>query len=174
MRWLRLLFKYILRIKMKIRSICIFALVLFFSVSIFAQTKPTWIASLEETIKQREDNLKIQNVEERQKKGGYDFVFEFDDFRSNIQITKFGKIDDTPENLFATDVDLYSQAFGKNSKRDKLKNFGDEGYIWANIDNKGWTRISFRKGKIFVNVFTSSENLARRLAQYVAEKIPKD
>jgi hypothetical protein len=155
---------------MKIRFICIFALFLLFSGSSFAQTNPAWITSVEETLKKKETVWKIKNKIEYPDTGSYSFTLKSGNATALIQISAFPVITN-PEETFTGQVTIFDNTAGKNMRKNKLPNFGNEGYIWTG--SKGaYTTIKFRKGNVFVNVFAPTEKTARRFAQYVFEQIP--
>lgn len=158
---------------MKLQFICVFALVLLCSVNGFAQDKPSWITSVENTIKQKETDWKIERKIERIRDDNYSFTLKSGNYTALIQITAY-RIITNPEETFNGLVISFDNTMGKNQKKSKLENFGNEGFIWNNLNQDSWTTIKFRKKNIFVNVFAPSEKTARRFAQYVLEQMPND
>ena len=155
---------------MKIRSICVFALFLFFSVSGFAQTKPAWITSVEETVKKKETSWKIQKKIEYPQNDSYSYTLKSGTASASIEIAAY-RVITNPEETFAGQVTVFDNTMGKNMKKTELANFGNEAYIWTG--SKGaYTTIKFRKGNVFVDIFAPTEKTARRFAQYVFEQIP--
>jgi hypothetical protein len=155
---------------MKIRFICIFALFLLFSGSSFAQEKPAWITSFENTLKKKEAAWKIKNKIEYPETGSYSFTLKSGNATALIQISAFPVITN-PEETFTGQVTIFDNTTGKNMRKNKLPNLGSEGYIWTGSRNS-YTSIKFRKDKVFVNVFAPTEKTARRFAQHVFEQIP--
>lgn len=159
---------------MKYRILGILILCICFSAIAFAQeNKPVWITSLENTIQQKEPKWKIEDKIERGEDGSYNYSYTFRSgkLQSSVQIDKINNISN-PEETFDGQAIAFDRAMGKGKKKIKLQNFGDEGYIWANLNKDGWTMIKFRKGDIFVIVYAPSEKTARQFAQYVVEQMP--
>ena len=155
---------------MKVRVICVFALFLLFSVSGFAQDKPAWITSVEDTLKKKETSWKIDNKIEHPQDDSYSFTLKSGNATASIGITAYREIAN-PEETFTGQVTVFDTTMGKNMTKNKLVNFGNEAYIWT-APNDAYSMIMFRKDKIFVSVFATSEKTARRFAQHVFEQIP--
>jgi hypothetical protein len=155
---------------MKSRFILIIALALFFSVSGFAQHKPAWITSVENTIKKKEKFWKIENKFDRPQADSYSFTLKSGNTRAGIQITAYRQIAN-PEETFTGLVTAFDSTVGKNLKKTDLANLGNEGYMWTG-PNGNSASLMFRKDKVFVRIFAPSEKIAKRFAQYVFEQIP--
>lgn len=163
---------------MKRKSFITVFIILFCSMITFGQEKPSWIISFENTIKQKEANIKIEKpTGVRLETGFYNYLFQItsDIYRVTILIRK--ERDDTPnrrenvsEEMFANIAALFER--NKNVERKKIENFGDEALMWTNFNKEGWTRIHFRKQDVFIEVSASSEESARRFARYVADEMP--
>jgi len=155
---------------MKFRFILIIALALFFSASSFAQDKPAWITSVENTIKRKETSWKIENKIERPQDNSYSFTLKSGNTTASIEITAYREIAN-PEETFTGQITVFDTTIGKSMKKTELVNFGNEGYIWTG-SKVTYAMIMFRKDKVFVRIFAPSEKIARRFAQYVFEQIP--
>lgn len=159
---------------MKPRITCILALIFCASAICVAQNRPLWIISVENTIKQKEKFWKIQRGPEHYFEDGsysYSFTLKFGGDIASIEIGKINKIPNGEE-TFVGQATVFDKTMGRNKKKTKLENFGDEGFLWVNSIKGDWTVIMFRKNDIFVRVFASSEKLVKRFAQYVKEQIP--
>jgi hypothetical protein len=163
------------------KIIFIFTLAFCFSLSCFAQNKPAWITLLEDNLKQKEAQWKIEKADGvTSQNGAYDYVFilKSGESKTSIQVTKSPDVSDLEEcamqGMFADGVALFSKNMGKSVEKVKLENFGDEGFIWTNLnkDNSTMTMIKFRKKDIFVSVYATSEKAARDFAGYVVEQMP--
>jgi hypothetical protein len=163
------------------KIIFIFTLVFCFSLSCFAQNKPAWITLLEDNLKRKEAQWNIEKADGvSSQNGAYDYIFilKSGESKTSIQVTKSPDVSDLEENamqgMFADSVALFSKNKGKSVEKAKLENFGDEGFIWANLkeDNSTMTMIKFRKKDIFVNVYAVSEETAKKFARYVVEQMP--
>ena len=158
---------------MKYQVLSILFLICFFSQIAFSQNKPAWIASVENTIQQKEPAWKLENKKAHSESGSYSFSFTFksNEHQATIQIDRMKGISNAEE-TFAGQVISFDQTMGKNKKKTMLKNFGNEGFIWINPTGDSWTTIHFRKSDIFVYVYASSEKTARMFSQYVVEQMP--
>lgn len=152
---------------------CICSLFLFCPAPAFSQNKPTWLVNLETVIQQKEKAWKVEDKLENYNSNSFDYnlTLKSGAVPLAIHITRLNNIQN-PEETLAGQASVFSNRLGKNATRLKLKDFGEEGYIWKG--SKGFfTKISFRKKDIFVDVFTSSEITAKRFAQYILGEIPK-
>ena len=150
----------------------LFALLFCFSLCCFAQNKPAWIDTLENTLKQKE-NWKLDRKSERNAKDyfEYNFGLKSGELIANIQI-QILKDSSNIEKRFAETVENLTNGMGRFSTRAKLKDFGDEAFMWINVNKDGWTMIRFRKREVFVEIFSLSEEAGRSFAKDVLEQIP--
>ncbi len=161
------------------KIIFIFTLAFCLSLSCFARNKPAWITLLEDNLKRKEAQWNIEKADGvSSQNGAYDYIFilKSGESKTSIQVTKSPDVPDLEENamqrMFANSVALFSK--NKSVEKVKLENFGDEGFIWANLnkDNSTMTMIKFRKKDIFVSVYAGSEETAKKFARYVVEQMP--
>lgn len=158
---------------MRSRIIYLALLVCCLSFNAFAQSKPGWIVSFENTIKQKEKAWKIDsevdNSVAEEDAFNYSFALKSGNYRSNIRIARLPV--SNLEETFGGFVIAFENTMGKKSKKVQLENYGDEGFIW-NVNKEGWTMIMFRKADIFVDIYAPSEKTARKFADYVIEQMP--
>lgn len=156
---------------MRYKFFYICVLLLYFSISSFAQDKPIWITSFENILKQKEVDWKIDGAGGFTSQNGmYDYLFILSsgEFQTRIKIQGMPNIPSRRENAaeeaFANRAASFSKNIGKNVEKVKLANYGDEGFIWTDvkIDNLTVTWIMFRKQDVFVHVSASSEDMARK------------
>jgi hypothetical protein len=159
--------------KIKHRIALIFALIFCFSLTCFAQNKPTWIDAIENELKQEETTWKLERKSERNARDYYEYNFELKSGEQivNIQIQLLKNVSNIKK-TFADSVDALTNGMGRFSTRTKLKNFGDESYMWVNVNKNGWTMIRFRKKDVFVEIFSLSEEAGKLFAKEVLEQIP--
>jgi len=165
---------------MRNQIICSIALIFCFSTFIFAQSKSAYFNKIEEAIEQDNLNLKIRQQYYHRERDSFKYTLWL-----NLNARYAGYIQmERPENLknFQTDFKYSVENINKTKvgeiSRAEFINIGDEAYIWKNI--KGATLIKFRKGDVFVNIYTiaeemsgtPSEELAKILAQYVVKDLP--
>ncbi|CAN5660404.1 hypothetical protein BH20ACI4_BH20ACI4_13900 [soil metagenome] len=164
---------------MKGKSFIAVFIILFCSMIIFGQEKPSWIISFENNIKQKEANLEIGKTGGVSLEGGFfNYFYRMTSGIDRITIL-IRKDHDTPnrnknasEKLFANSATLFERTINRNVERKKLENLGDEGFIWTNFNKEGWTRIHFRKQDVFVEISASSEETARRFSRYIVDEMP--
>lgn len=159
--------------KIKCRIVLISALFICFSQSSAAQNKPAWIDAVENMLKQKETVWKLERKFERNASAYLDYGFELKSGGQivNIQIQIF-KDASNVEATFAGSIDALTNGMGRFSTRTKLKDFGDEAFMWVNVNKDGWTMIRFRKTNVFVEVFALSEESGKLFARDVSEQIP--
>ena len=146
----------------------------------FGQEKPIWITSLENHLKQKETDWKIERKTEFASLNGaynYSFILKSGKYQVSILIMKLpdgNRVEKAVENAFAKMVDLFSKGIYKNAKRAKIENFGDEGFIWTDlkIDDLPRTMMLFRKQDVFVQINTPSEEITKKFARYIFERMP--
>jgi hypothetical protein len=163
---------------MKYYIICIFVLVLFFSTCSAAQNKPTWMNAIEKSIKQKETNWKIGNISEKADEGGYQYycVVNANGSQAVFEINWLKDVPNLSE-TFEGHVTIFDNLSGKNTKKAKIKDFGDEGYIWFSANESNWSKLYFRKKDIFVKIHflsirTDAEITGRKIAQHILEQLP--
>lgn len=159
-------------------------MIFFCSVISFGQDKPSWITSFENKLKQTEAIWKIgEKFEAISKNGHYNYHFPLTSETQcvGIQILKLADIPnpgETPpeeifKRLFNEEVTLNDNSLDKNVKKSTIENFGDKGYIWTNLNRDDWTTlIKFRQRDIFIQIYSTSEETARKFAEYVVEEMP--
>jgi hypothetical protein len=154
------------------KTILIFGFIFSFSLCLFAQDKPAWINALENDFKSGETwKLDIQSERSASDYYEYDFNLKNSAQIVNIQIQI---LKDAPniEKRFAETVENLTNGMGRFSTRTKLKDLGDEAFMWVNVNKNGWTMIKFRKSNVFVEIFSLSEEAAPVFAKDVLEQIP--
>ena len=159
--------------KLKYRTVLIFALTSCFSLTCFAQNRPAWIDAVENQLKQEETAWKLERKSERNARNYFEYNFELKSGEqiANIQI-QILKDTLNIEKRFADSVENLTNGMGRFSTRTKLKDFGDESYMWVNVNKNGWTMIRFRKNNVFVEIFSLSEEAGKLFAKDVLEQIP--
>ena len=147
------------------KIILILVLIFGFSLSVSAQTKPAWIDAAENTLKQNE-TWKLERKSERNASGFSEYNFELKngELIANIQIQVL-KDAENIEKRFNETIENLTNGMGRFSTRTKLTDFGDEAFMWVNVNKNGWTMIRFRKQKVFVEIFSLSEEAARSFAK---------
>lgn len=154
------------------KLIFILTLIFGFSLNCFAQNKTAWIDALENDFKSSETwNLDIKSERSASDYYEYDFNLKNGAQIVNIQI-QILKDSSNIEKRFAETVENLTNGMGRFSTRTKLKDFGDEAFMWINVNKNGWTMIRFRKSNVFVEIFSLSEESARFFAKDVLEQIP--
>ena len=155
------------------KIIFVLALLFCFSTGCFAQNKPAWIGALENKLKLDETVWKLERKSERNASRFFEFNFELKsgELITNIQI-QILKDALNIEKRFAETVENLTNGMGRFSTRTRIKDFGDEAYIWVNVNKEGWTMIRFRKTNVFVEIFSLSEEAAKVFAKDVLEQIP--
>lgn len=141
-------------------------------VCFFAQSKPSWIDAVENALRQNE-TWKLDRKSARDAKDYFEYNFELKSGEriTNIQIQILKDASDI-EKRFAETVENLTNGMGRFSTRTKLKNLGDEAFMWINVNKNGWTMLRLRKREIFVEVFSLSEEAAKSFARKSAEQIP--
>ncbi|MET0754016.1 MAG: hypothetical protein ABWZ66_11605 [Pyrinomonadaceae bacterium] len=157
---------------MKYKIALILTLIFGFSLNCFAQNKTAWIDALENDFKSGE-TWKLDIKSERSASDYYEYDFNLKNGAQivNIQI-QILKDSSNIEKRFAETVENLTNGMGRFSTRTKLKDLGDEAFIWINVNKNGWTMIRFRKSNVFVEIFSLSEEAARVFAKNVLERIP--
>jgi len=160
----------------------IFVFLLFLSSSIsFGQSKPVWVISFENNLKQKETDWKIEETKEFSNKIGiynYFYVLKSGIFQSSILINKLAdapnRNPNVAEEAFKEIVGLFEKGILKNTNKVKVENFGDEGFIWTDvkIENTTKTMLLFRKSDVFVQIYAPSESIAKRFGKLVSEQMP--
>jgi len=161
---------------MTYRIISTFVFILLFAATGFSQDKLTWITELEKVIAQKEPAWKIERKNLQDANGGsynYSLTLISGANRSSIQISRLYKVPNAAE-TFAGQVLIFDNISGKRNFKSKLKNYGDEGFMWTTTRKGSWTNIHFRKSDIFVRVFAPAPNTAKRFADYVLRLLPAD
>ena len=154
------------------KTILIFGLIFSFSLAVFAQNKPAWIDALENDFKSGE-TWKLDIKSDRSANDYYEYDFNLKNGAQivNIQI-QILKNASKIEKRFAETVENLTNGMGRFSTRTKLKDLGDEAFMWVNVNKDGWTMVRFRKTNVFVEIFSLSEEAARVFAKEVSEQIP--
>jgi hypothetical protein len=157
---------------MKNKIIFIFAFVFCLSFNCVAQNKPAWIDAVENTLEQNA-TWKLERKSERNAKDYFEYNFELKSGEriANIQIQILKDAADI-EKRFTETVENLTNGMGRFSTRTKLKDFGDEAFMWVNVNKDGWTMIRFRKSNVFVEIFSLSEEAGKSFAKDVLEQIP--
>ncbi len=158
---------------MKYKIALIFTLIFGFSLSCFAQNRTAWIDALENKFGQEETVWKLDIKSERSASEYYEYDFNLKNGAQivNIQI-QILKDSSNIEKKFAETVENLTNGMGRFSTRTKLKDLGDEAFMWVNVNKNGWTMIRFRKSNVFVEIFSLSDEAARVFAKDVLEQIP--
>lgn len=153
------------------KFVFIFAMLFCLSLSSFAQ-KPAWIDALENTLKQNE-TWKLERKFERSARDYFEYNFELKngELITNIQIQVLKDASDI-EKRFAETVENLTNGMGRFSTRTRIKDFGDEAFMWVNVNKDGLTMLRFRKTNVFVEIFSLSEAAAPLFAKDVLEQIP--
>lgn len=156
------------------KLVFIFAMLFCFSLSGFAQTKPTWIDAVETKLKQNE-TWKLERKSERNAGGFFEYNFELKSgaLIVNVQIQVL-KDAENIEKRFNETVENLTNGMGRFSTRTRIKDVGDEAFMWVNVNKDGWTMIWFRKREVFVEIFSLSEEAAPLFAKDVLEQIPQN
>lgn len=159
--------------KIKYKIFLIFALLFCFSISVFSQNKPAWLDTVEDTLKKKEPAWKLDRKFERNAKDNFEYVFELksDQQIINIQIQVL-KDSSNIEKRFTETIENLTNGMGRFSARTKLKDTGDEAYMWVNVNKNGWTMIRFRKANVFVEIFSLSEEAAKLFTGDVLSQVP--
>lgn len=157
---------------MKYKFALILTLIFGFSLSCFAQNKTAWIDALENKLEQNAA-WKLDIKSERSASDYYEYDFNLKNGAQivNIQI-QILKDASNIEKRFNETVENLTNGMGRFSTRTKLKDFGDEAFMWINVNKNGWTMIRFRKREVFVEIFSLSEEDAKSFAKDVLEQIP--
>jgi hypothetical protein len=169
---------------MKKNLLFLFFVIFFCSVISFGQEKPLWVASFENKLKKTEANWKMgEKFEGISKNGHYNYYFPLTSGTERVSI-KILKLADIPnpgktppeekfKKVFNEGVTLIENNLNKIAEKTLLEDFGDEGYIWTNLNEDVLTTlIKFRKRDIFITIYSTSEKTARKFAEYVFEEMP--
>ena len=157
--------------KKRVLSICV--LTLCCALNVLAQDKPSWVLQVEDVFKKKEPRWKIERIIVN---GGVPFfdesiTFKSGGYRANIQLTIWDSLKNA-QDVFEAETIAYDSTMGRRVTKTRLENFGDENYIWPNLNRDGWTMIKLRKGTVLVRVYAPSVAMAKRFARYVVERIP--
>jgi len=155
------------------KIIFVFALLFCLSSGGFAQNKPAWIDATENKLKLDETVWKLERKSERNARDYFEYNFELKsgELITNIQI-QILKDASNIEKRFTETVENLTNGMGRFSTRTRIKDFGDEAFMWVNVNKNGWTMIRFRKSNIFVEIFSLSDEAAKMFAKNVLEQIP--
>ena len=158
--------------KIKCRIVLLFTLVFCLSLGCFAQNRPAWVDSIENSLKLNE-TWKLERKTERSARDYFEYNFELKsgELLTNIQI-QILKDDFDIEKRFAETVENLTNGMGRFSTRTKLNDWGDEAFMWVNVNRNGWTMIRFRKTNVFVEIFSLSDEAAKLFAKDVSQQIP--
>ncbi len=159
--------------KIKNRIFLISVLIFCFSLSCFAQNKPVWIDAVVNTLSPKESEWKLERRFERNARDHFEHGFELKsgELITNIQIQILKDVSNI-EKRFAESVENLTIGMGRFSTRTKLNDFGDEGYMWVNVNKDGWTMIRFRKNDVIVEIFSLSDEAGKIFARDVLNQIP--
>jgi hypothetical protein len=148
------------------------ALIFSFSLHCFAQNKLVWIDALENNFK-RNETWKLDIKSERNASDYYEYDFGLKSRENivNVQI-QILKDNSNIEKRFAETVENLTNGMGRFSTRTRIKDFGDEAFMWINVNKNGWTMIRFRKTNVFVEIFSLSEDAGKSFAKDILEQIP--
>jgi hypothetical protein len=161
------------RPEMKKGVLNIGALILCCAVNVFAQDKPLWVLQIEDAFKRKELKWKIERTIIRNERSFFDesITLKSGGYRAHVQLTIWDSAKNA-QDVFEAEAIAFDNTMGSRVSKTKLKDFGDENYIWPNLNRDGWTMIEFRKGKVLVRVYAPSVATAKRFAQYVIGQIP--
>ncbi|HEY8563267.1 MAG TPA: hypothetical protein VIL74_23010 [Pyrinomonadaceae bacterium] len=151
----------------------VFLFVLFLSLVGFAQETPSWVTEIEKNITQNEKTWETKKKDELIQENFFRYRFTVNSVKhlAEVRITQLKGVTNLEETFAGFIIIAENNLRGDNPKT-ALKDFGDEGFIWTNINKTNWARIQFRKKDVFIEVSSPSEAAARKVAKYVAEKLP--
>jgi hypothetical protein len=142
-----------------------------FSVSVRAQDKPPLFDGVERVFREKEPQWKIETLNV---KGEIDpleqnIVFKAGKQQASVRLVVWKEVKNARD-TFAAGAIVKSN-MSKGMKRQRLHNFGDEGYMWIHPGSNAWPIIDFRKGASNVTVFAPTVAIARRFARHILGQI---
>lgn len=158
---------------MKKRWLSVWAVVLCCALNVCAYDKPSWVVQTEDAFKKKEPKWKIENIIVNESSTFFDesITFKSGGYRANVQLTVWDSVKNA-QDVFEAETIAYDSTRRSKVTKTRLENFGDENYMWPNLNRDGWTMIHVRKGAVLVRVFAPSVAMAKRFAQHVIERIP--
>ena len=137
----------------------------------YAQSKPAWVGDVEQTL----DKGEWHTVRKR--------IYIEDKSKRFLSVTiqlLHDKTNATVDiNIKATPRGAHEPLAGALSTyklmkvkviASRLPDLGDENLVVRS--DSGWVNIKFRKGRVYTEVFSTSEAVAKKLAYLVAERVP--
>lgn len=155
------------------RLLAIIVIVVCSAVGTHAQSMPAWVNKIETTL--RTGEWRIVDRRYYKLEGSNKFYASQMQLVYGEEINATVNIDLKASVKEAQAVLLNDATYASGKKVKKIKSvltdIGDENLL-ESPGPMGWTHIKFRKGRVYVQVMSPSEETAKKLARLVSELIP--